>query len=763
MAIEQLILHRGKTLAIVLQSTPAKQSNNERLRVIVTIKKNTYNPRFAIALLFIHIMGVLGFVRLALSSVSVFIGCRSFAFPTTTTRLGSSHLSRHPVRFRSPFLSPAALPTSVIISTRTPSTHTLRSSTATATDGGDDIGFVSDGVDADADADAYADIINADIDEGNCDDGTDKALGLYIHIPYCRQRCRYCDFAIVPIGDHGTKKVGASDTVDLGVVGENSDQDDPDQHSKQEDRREQGFLRMNDRYVSAVVAELKQIAVQNTNTKNNCQKVPLRSIYFGGGTPSLAPIKSIENILYHACGIDNPEAPFHLLQQSQPSLENTGDGTNTNNNPIVQTEITMEMDPGTFDREYLSSLRDLGINRVSLGVQSFDDDLLRAMGRTHRRADVLQAIQDIAFVFGSNNAKDYKSSDDNGWENVNYSIDLISGCPGLTPAKWVETLQEATIGVKTKKETSTKTILDSTLTTTKERRSMLLSSLPPPKHISVYDMQIEEGTVFGKWAAKAKEAADAKRKENELSNTPYVDEEDEDEDPSRQFTVAVPLNESGKASGRPSRESNPKQKPNQEQRLLRLPSEEECAFMYKYAAGYLRAKNYEHYEVSSYAAFNDPVVKIKKGRNDDGGNRNKQRIGPTSRRSVHNQIYWEYGGQWYAVGLGATSFVDKKLVPRPREMDDYVEWVHENKEHMASTTNEEDGEEGEDDDDDEDFLSDILLKRLRTTDGLDLNWLKSNYGSETVKGVLEGAKLGLELELAEHTDGNILRLMDPDG
>ena len=532
-----------------------------------------------------------------------------------------------------------------------------------------------------------------DTDDANLQEENGNAYGLYIHIPYCRQRCRYCDFAIVPIGNNERKN-------------EMGDGDDP------QSRREQGFRKMNDRYISAIVGELKQIAARN---KEANKKIPLRSIYFGGGTPSLAPIESIESIFYHACGHDNPEAPFRLLQKS------------TGGNTTSATEITMEMDPGTFNREYLASLRDLGVNRVSLGVQSFDDNILRAMGRTHRRADILQAIQDIAFVFGRDEGDD--KFHDNRWDNVNYSIDLISGSVGLTPAKWAETLQEATAGVERQQSTDS---------ASKSRQSLLLSSLPPPKHISVYDMQIEEGTVFGNWAAKAKEAAIAQRKGD---NTQSDDEYDEDEDPSRQFTVAVPLDDSGK---------DPKDMPTQEQLILRLPSEDECGFMYKYAAGYLRAKNFEHYEVSSYAAFEDSVTRKPKD------------LKRVSKRSRHNQIYWEYEGQWYACGLGATSFVDKETVARPREMNDYIEWVEKNNESLLSSSSDVQ-DERRNKSTDEGILSDLLLKRLRTVDGLDLNWLETNYGSEIVNDVLEGAKLGLDIELAEHTDDNILRLRDPEG
>eukprot|EP00532_Pseudo-nitzschia_australis_P001906 CAMPEP_0168194882 /NCGR_PEP_ID=MMETSP0139_2-20121125/19491_1 /TAXON_ID=44445 /ORGANISM="Pseudo-nitzschia australis, Strain 10249 10 AB" /LENGTH=697 /DNA_ID=CAMNT_0008118563 /DNA_START=144 /DNA_END=2237 /DNA_ORIENTATION=+ len=679
---------------------------------------------------------MVGFVLVwfAMTSVYSIKGCLSFSLPLT------DHL-------RSKHICP--------ISTRQSSVTTVRLGTNVGEDG---FGFASGANDVvdiglDVDVDILTKDCNSEMQNKKNINGNNN-VGLYIHIPYCRQRCRYCDFAIVPIGDQGSdgKSRSTNSTLDLdtGNSNQNGDQSS-DRDDSQLSRREQGFRRMNNRYVSAIVAELKYIAAQHNDGKNTRQKIPLKSVYFGGGTPSLAPIESIQEILHHACGLDNPEAPFRLLQQRDHE-ENVGTGTTA-----ATTEITMEMDPGTFDRDHLTSLRALGINRVSLGVQSFDDDLLVAMGRTHRRVDVLQAIRDIASVFGEK--KEYNSNDITRYDNVNYSIDLISGCPGLTPAKWVETLQEATAGIQTKKTTSstvekeTATAIASTTNKEQKQTSLLLSSLPPPKHISVYDMQIEEGTVFGKWAAKAKVAAATKGKDGDqitaTSNEDGTDDcNDDDDDASRKFTVVIPVD---------SRQQNL----NKEQRILRLPTEAECAFMYKYAAGYLRAKNYEHYEVSSYAAFDDN--KKDKNIKHENNNSNKRNIHSTSKRSRHNQIYWEYGGQWHAVGLGATSFVNKKLVARPREMSDYLNWVVELEDPTTSNANKQETTEDEEEDMEEDFLSDLLLKRMRTIDGLDLTWLESHYGSEVVKNVLEGAKLGLELGLAERTEDNILRLADPDG
>jgi coproporphyrinogen III oxidase-like Fe-S oxidoreductase len=160
--------------------------------------------------------------------------------------------------------------------------------------------------------------------------------------------------------------------------------------------------------------------------------------------------------------------------------------------------------------------------------------------------------------------------------------------------------------------------------------------------------------------------------------------------------------------------------------------------------------------VSSYAAFHD-----NKDDNDIINNKNDNKrspLGSSSKRSRHNQIYWDYDGQWYAVGLGATSFVESKLVARPRKMNDYIEWVmcENNDTKAGSNVNNED-------DSDDSFLSDIILKRLRTIDGLDLTWLETKFGMEAVVAVMDGAKLGLELGIVERTNDNILRLTDPEG
>ena len=308
-------------------------------------------------------------------------------------------------------------------------------------------------------------------------------IGLYIHIPYCRRRCRYCNFSIVPIGTRASTE-GEKVVDDVNNNNNNNNNNDNDI-----DRATRGFLEMDKKYLSYLLRELKQVNKNKNNNNNN--KIPLSSIYFGGGTPSLAPVETIASILNAAIGNNN-------------NLDGNNDNDD-NDSPfylIENAEISIEMDPGTFSLEKLQRLRDCcGINRISLGVQSFDDTLLKNIGRVHRKSDVYNAIDMIHTVYGN---------------DANYSIDLITGLPGLTLPKWIETLQEAT------------TLL-----------------VPKPTHLSIYDLQIEQGTVFSSW----------------YNNNNNGGGDDGDGDYKNNKSR---LNESNKKT------------------VFKLPTDEECAFMYKY-------------------------------------------------------------------------------------------------------------------------------------------------------------------------------------
>ena len=209
--------------------------------------------------------------------------------------------------------------------------------------------------------------------------------GAYLHIPFCRRRCFYCDFPIKVIGD-----------------------------------RESTQRRETEAYVHLLLREIDAAAKTVPGPRS---RDALETVYFGGGTPSLLSPEQIQTVLSRlndAFGVD------------------------------ASAEVTLEMDPGTFDQAKLEGYLRAGVNRVSMGVQSFDQKVLESCGRAHSAADVERAISDMHAA------------------NVdNFSLDLISSLPGVTAELWRETLRKA------------------------------VSS--GCSHVSVYDLQIEEKTAFGRW------------------------------------------------------------------------------------------------------------------------------------------------------------------------------------------------------------------------------------------------------------------------
>jgi oxygen-independent coproporphyrinogen-3 oxidase len=150
--------------------------------------------------------------------------------------------------------------------------------------------------------------------------------------------------------------------------------------------------------------------------------VPLETVFFGGGTPSLVPPRLVATVL------DALRARFGLS---------------------ACPEVSIEMDPGTFDAAKLRELVGVGVNRVSLGVQAFQEDLLRACGRAHGLKEVHEAVGIVTACEGLQN----------------WSMDLISSLPNQTEEMWEESLR-CTVDAR-------------------------------PTHVSVYDLQIEQGTKFG--------------------------------------------------------------------------------------------------------------------------------------------------------------------------------------------------------------------------------------------------------------------------
>ncbi|MBX9781376.1 MAG: radical SAM family heme chaperone HemW [Chitinophagaceae bacterium] len=171
--------------------------------------------------------------------------------------------------------------------------------------------------------------------------------GIYIHIPFCRKACHYCDF-------HFSTGLGAME--DMGL---------------------------------AICKELYQ-------RKNFLANTPVSTIYFGGGTPSLLPKSILHSIL-----------------------------DTVNNHFLVEknVEISFEANPDDITKERLIEWMDTGINRLSIGIQSFQEADLAWMNRAHT-AD--QSFQSINWV--------------NEVGFTNYSIDLIYGSPALTDSGWEENL-----------------------------------------------------------------------------------------------------------------------------------------------------------------------------------------------------------------------------------------------------------------------------------------------------------------------------------
>jgi len=178
----------------------------------------------------------------------------------------------------------------------------------------------------------------------------DIIAGLYFHIPFCVQKCNYCDFYSI------TKL----NNIDL--------------------------------FTSCLIKELELFHKQFN------KKIYVDTIFFGGGTPSLLHPSNFEKIF----------SKIHSIFEIQ-------------HNP----EITIEANPGTIDIKYLADYKQFGINRISFGVQSFNDKELKFLNRIHSSNQAISAIEYAQKI---------------GFENI--SIDLIFGIPGQTLSDWKRNLEK---------------------------------------------------------------------------------------------------------------------------------------------------------------------------------------------------------------------------------------------------------------------------------------------------------------------------------
>ena len=198
-----------------------------------------------------------------------------------------------------------------------------------------------------------------------------KPLSIYVHIPFCKHKCMYCDF------------LSFADSTST----------------------------MQIQYINALMSEIRMY-------KPFADRYSIKTIYIGGGTPSVldeAMIGKILDTIYHIFKVDRFP------------------------------EITIEVNPGTIKYTDMIAYREYGINRISIGLQSADSELLGRLGRIHSYEEFLQG---------------YESARRAGFENV--SVDIMSGLPGQDVHTLVDTLTKVAENV--------------------------------PEHISVYSLQVEKGT-----------------------------------------------------------------------------------------------------------------------------------------------------------------------------------------------------------------------------------------------------------------------------
>ena len=201
--------------------------------------------------------------------------------------------------------------------------------------------------------------------------------GIYVHIPFCKKLCFYCDFYhVISVND-------------------------------------------NSAFIDAL---LKEASLR----KDYLESETVSTIYFGGGTPSVFSVKDLGTILNHINKL------FRVEQDC---------------------EISIELNPDDVLPAYLDGLKDLNINRISMGIQSWRDSDLKMLNRRHDSAQAIKALKDTL---------------DAGFENI--TIDLIYGIPGMSLKEWESNLD--------------------------------FSLSFDIKHLSAYHLTFEPGTVFGKMLEK---------------------------------------------------------------------------------------------------------------------------------------------------------------------------------------------------------------------------------------------------------------------
>ncbi len=203
--------------------------------------------------------------------------------------------------------------------------------------------------------------------------------GIYIHIPFCRQACRYCDFYFVVSTQY------------------------------------------QDQFTASLIKEIKQRSY-------NQAFVDIKSLYLGGGTPSLLSAGNLQLIM------EQLRTSYRISEEA---------------------ELTIECNPDDLDAVKLDLFRELGFKRISIGIQSFREQDLGLMRRSHSAGQAARSVQMAASA---------------GFENI--TVDLIYGVPGQTLLDWKD--------------------------------NILKAIELPVNHISAYHLSFEAGTVFDHWRKRGK-------------------------------------------------------------------------------------------------------------------------------------------------------------------------------------------------------------------------------------------------------------------
>lgn len=236
-------------------------------------------------------------------------------------------------------------------------------------------------------------------------DESKKSLGIYIHVPFCVRKCGYCGFYSIAPRDDAIKEAFEDSFYD--VFGDTF-----------EDALEKYAIAVEKQILNGSFLP-REVATSGTNAFD-AHKYSVDSIFFGGGTPSLLSSESIHKILNAVYSVFSVEK---------------------------NVEITIESNPGTLNLEKLKEYKAAGINRISLGIQSFNDDELLQIGRIHDTKTALKTVELCRKA---------------GFENLN--LDLIFSLPNQSFEIWESNLKKA----------------------------ISLS----PEHLSIYGLQLEEGTEF---------------------------------------------------------------------------------------------------------------------------------------------------------------------------------------------------------------------------------------------------------------------------